>query len=94
MPRPKFGCSVPKVTRRGGGSALPWKRKFFREIVTSGFPAGHAGRRPWRRRWPGCRRYWPQLDATAPFPREILGQSRGRTGTLGRVVLPEGWLAG
>src|SRR5262244_638816 len=24
-----FGCPVPKVTRRGGGSALPWKRELF-----------------------------------------------------------------
>ncbi|NUQ87545.1 MAG: tRNA dihydrouridine synthase DusB [Glycomyces artemisiae] len=30
-----FGCPVPKVTRRGGGSALPWKRQLFREIVTA-----------------------------------------------------------
>ncbi|GAA2291370.1 tRNA dihydrouridine synthase DusB [Glycomyces scopariae] len=30
-----FGCPVPKVTRRGGGSALPWKRRLFREIVTA-----------------------------------------------------------
>lgn len=28
-----FGCPVPKVTRRGGGSALPWKNELFREIV-------------------------------------------------------------
>jgi nifR3 family TIM-barrel protein len=28
-----FGCPVPKVTRRGGGSALPWKRGLFRAIV-------------------------------------------------------------
>lgn len=28
-----FGCPVPKVTRRGGGSALPWKRHLFRSIV-------------------------------------------------------------
>ncbi len=28
-----FGCPVPKVTRRGGGSALPWKRDLFRSIV-------------------------------------------------------------
>ncbi|MER7009740.1 tRNA-dihydrouridine synthase, partial [Dactylosporangium sp. NPDC000555] len=33
-----------------------------------------------------------QLDSTAPFPREILGQPRGRTGTPGRVILPDGWL--
>ena len=28
-----FGCPVPKVTRRGGGSALPWKRELFAAIV-------------------------------------------------------------
>lgn len=28
-----FGCPVPKVTRRGGGSALPWKMDLFREII-------------------------------------------------------------
>ena len=28
-----FGCPVPKVTRRGGGSALPWKSDLFRAIV-------------------------------------------------------------
>jgi nifR3 family TIM-barrel protein len=34
-----FGCPVPKVTRRGGGSALPWKRRLFREIVTAAVDA-------------------------------------------------------
>ncbi|GAA3161315.1 tRNA dihydrouridine synthase DusB [Planomonospora alba] len=28
-----FGCPVPKVTRRGGGSALPYKRNLFRAIL-------------------------------------------------------------
>ena len=28
-----FGCPVPKVTRKGGGSALPWKRDLFADIV-------------------------------------------------------------
>lgn len=28
-----FGCPVPKVTRKGGGAALPWKRTLFRDIV-------------------------------------------------------------
>lgn len=28
-----MGCPVPKVTRKGGGSALPWKRDLFRRIV-------------------------------------------------------------
>lgn len=30
-----FGCPVPKVTRRGGGAALPWKRALFADIVGS-----------------------------------------------------------
>ncbi len=28
-----FGCPVPKVTRKGGGAALPWHRVLFRDIV-------------------------------------------------------------
>lgn len=28
-----FGCPVPKVTRRGGGSALPYKRNLLRAIL-------------------------------------------------------------
>jgi nifR3 family TIM-barrel protein len=30
-----FGCPVPKVTRRGGGSALPWRIGLFEDIVRS-----------------------------------------------------------
>ncbi len=29
-----FGCPVPKVTRKGGGAALPWKTELFKELVT------------------------------------------------------------
>lgn len=28
-----FGCPVPKITRRGGGSALPWKYDLFAKVV-------------------------------------------------------------
>ena len=28
-----MGCPVPKVTRKGGGAALPWKLDLFRSIV-------------------------------------------------------------
>lgn len=28
-----FGCPVPKVTRKGGGGALPWKRGLLEEIL-------------------------------------------------------------
>lgn len=30
-----YGCPVPKVTRLGGGSALPYKRRLFGQIVRS-----------------------------------------------------------
>src|SRR5205814_3547307 len=30
-----FGCPVPKVTRKGGGSALPWRRRLFGQIVST-----------------------------------------------------------
>jgi nifR3 family TIM-barrel protein len=30
-----FGCPVPKVTRKGGGAALPWKTDLFRAIVSA-----------------------------------------------------------
>ncbi|WP_348651762.1 tRNA dihydrouridine synthase DusB [Actinotignum urinale] len=29
-----FGCPAPKVTRKGGGSALPWKLDLYEELVT------------------------------------------------------------
>ena len=39
-----FGCPVPKVTRKGGGAALPWKLDLFRDIVEGAVKA--AGDRP------------------------------------------------
>ncbi len=29
-----FGCPVPKITRKGGGAALPWKRRLLADILT------------------------------------------------------------
>jgi nifR3 family TIM-barrel protein len=34
-----FGCPVPKVTRRGGGAALPYKRTLFSSIVEASVKA-------------------------------------------------------
>lgn len=34
-----FGCPVPKVTRKGGGAALPWKSTLFADIVTQAVQA-------------------------------------------------------
>jgi len=30
-----FGCPVPKITRKGGGAALPYKRRLFAAIVAA-----------------------------------------------------------
>lgn len=30
-----FGCPAPKVTRKGGGAAIPWKKDLFSSIVDS-----------------------------------------------------------
>ena len=38
-----FGCPVPKVTRQGGGAALPYKRGLFAAIVRAAV-AGAGGR--------------------------------------------------
>src|SRR5262245_6804633 len=35
-----FGCPVPKVTRKGGGAALPYKRRLFADIVAAAVRAG------------------------------------------------------
>ncbi|WP_176724988.1 MULTISPECIES: tRNA dihydrouridine synthase DusB [unclassified Streptomyces] len=39
-----FGCPVPKVTRKGGGSALPFKRNLLRAILREA--VGNAGELP------------------------------------------------
>ena len=38
-----FGCPVPKVTRKGGGSALPWKTTLFRDIVAGAVQEAQRG---------------------------------------------------
>ena len=37
-----FGCPVPKVTRKGGGGALPWKRGLLAEILEAAVGAASA----------------------------------------------------
>jgi nifR3 family TIM-barrel protein len=39
-----FGCPVRKVTRRGGGAAIPWKRRLLRDLVQAA--VDHAGAVP------------------------------------------------
>lgn len=35
-----FGCPVPKVSRKGGGAALPWKRTLLGDILKAAVAAG------------------------------------------------------
>ncbi|MFI7496556.1 tRNA dihydrouridine synthase DusB [Kocuria sp. M4R2S49] len=41
-----FGCPVPKVTKRGGGSALPWKTDLFTAIVRTAVEEAARGNVP------------------------------------------------
>jgi nifR3 family TIM-barrel protein len=41
-----FGCPVPKVTRRGGGAALPWRRRLFARLVRAAVDAASPARVP------------------------------------------------
>ncbi|HKI41487.1 MAG TPA: tRNA dihydrouridine synthase DusB [Mycobacterium sp.] len=41
-----FGCPVPKVTKRGGGAALPFKRRLFGQIVAAAVRATEGTRIP------------------------------------------------
>ena len=41
-----FGCPVPKVTRRGGGAALPFKRRLFEDLVSTAVSTAKRYRMP------------------------------------------------
>ncbi len=41
-----FGCPVPKVTRKGGGAALPWKRDLLSAILTEAVRAAEPSNVP------------------------------------------------
>jgi len=41
-----FGCPVPKITRKGGGAALPWKAALLGEILTAAVRAAEPYRVP------------------------------------------------
>ena len=62
-----FGCPVPKVTRKGGGGALPWKRGLLAEILRSAVAAADAVRRAGHHEDPqGARRRPPDLPRRRP----------------------------
>ncbi|MEI2640694.1 MAG: tRNA dihydrouridine synthase DusB [Microthrixaceae bacterium] len=37
-----FGCPAPKVTRNGGGAALPYKRRLLRQVIAAAVGAANA----------------------------------------------------
>ena len=41
-----FGCPVPKVTRKGGGAALPWKTSLFAAVIAQAVRAAEPYRVP------------------------------------------------
>jgi nifR3 family TIM-barrel protein len=41
-----FGCPVPKITRKGGGAALPWKSDLLRAILTEAVRAAEPSGAP------------------------------------------------
>ena len=62
-----FGCPVPKVTRKGGGGALPWKRGLLGEILDGGGRRRDAVRRAGDDEDPqGPRRRPPDLPRRRP----------------------------
>ena len=77
-----FGCPVPKVTRKGGGAALPWKLGLFREIVerAAGQPATPADREDAQ----GHRRRPPHLPRGRPRRRGRGGRRRRSARAHGR----------
>ena len=55
-----FGCPAPKVTRHGGGAALPWKTSLFADIVSAAVrgagtvPVTAKRCWPWKPPWQPC----------------------------------------
>ena len=94
-----FGCPVPKVTRKGGGGALPWKRRLLGEILEARGPGGRAVRRPGDHEDPqGHRRRPPDLPRRRPdraggrLRRDRAARPHRRPGLLraGRLVRDRG----
>ena len=88
-----FGCPVPKVTRKGGGGALPWKRGLLGEILTPP-SAPRAVRRPGHDEDPqGHRRRPPDLPRRRPDRRGLrLRGDRAARPDRGAVLLGRGRL--
>ena len=74
-----FGCPVPKVTRRGGGAALPFKRRLFGQIVAAAVRGDRRHRHPGHREVPDRHRrraITPTSTPAASPPRRARPRSR------------------
>ena len=74
-----FGCPVPKVTRKGGGGALPWKRRLLGQILEQAVRRRGAVRRAGHDEDPqGHRRRPPDLPRRGPDRRRSPAARRSR----------------
>ncbi len=91
-----FGCPVPKVTRKGGGAALPWKTDLFRGIVARRRARGVAVRRAGHREDAGRHRRRPRHLPGCRADRRGRGRGGGRAARAHRRpgVLGAGRLVG
>ena len=81
-----FGCPVPKVTRKGGGAALPYKRTLFGRIVAAAVEGDRGHRHPGDRQVPRRhRRRAPHASRRRP-DRRRRGRRRGRTARAYRLA--------
>ncbi|MGV9184224.1 tRNA dihydrouridine synthase DusB [Arcanobacterium canis] len=58
-----FGCPVPKVTRKGGGSALPWKFDLYEAIIRAVREGATAGAKKRGHRIPVTTKFRIGIDA-------------------------------
>ncbi|WP_204399740.1 tRNA dihydrouridine synthase DusB [Arcanobacterium pluranimalium] len=71
-----FGCPVPKVTRKGGGSALPWKHDLYEDVVKSAVRAAQTASRGRAHEVPVTAKFRVGIDADHETFRDVARISR------------------
>jgi tRNA-dihydrouridine synthase len=89
-----FGCPVPKVTRKGGGAALPWKTQLFRDIVEGAVKAAGDVPLTIKMRKGIDAEHLTYLEAGPHCRGRRGGQHRPARAHRGRVLLGHGGLVG
>ena len=79
-----FGCPVPKVTKRGGGAALPFKRRLFGQIVAAAVRATEGTGIP------VTVKFRIGIDDDAPHSPGCRPHRRSRRRSSGRAARPDG----